>query len=854
MPAAGTLAASSLGVAQQPTPAASLPTFAQLTKDARWIQGPIGVWQKEDKVWFELGPAHWGKPYLLSPKIRSGIGQGDVLGGLMALSAARVVEFQRVFNQVRLVARNQMARAIPGSPEALALSVALSPSLLSSSPVASQPHPERQTVLVEANALFLADLLAMGPYLQRTFRQSYNLDGRHTSITGVRTSPQAVMVETQHHFYTATLAVSQPGSAVVPTLPSYLPDARSLFVALHFSLAPLPSKPMNARKADPRLGHFTQMVMDFSDDLQRSPRQRYVNRWRLEKKDPGAELSEPVQAITYWIDRNVPLKYRDVVREGVLEWNKAFERIGFKNAIVVQQQADDASFDTLDYGVASVRWMLNPEPRFGAIGPSHVDPRTGEILDSDIAIEGLNIRANRSFVTELVLPNLSPHGRHETHDHDQCLYAPMSAEQLSYALDLLDALGEVDPDGPQAEQFVRDHLKSLTMHEVGHSLGLRHNFRASRLYAESQLADPKFTREVGISGSVMDYNAINLNGPVGRDAALFQTTLGPYDYWAIEYAYRPLPAADEPTSLLNIAARSSEPSLAYATDEDFWLGLDPEVAQGDLGQDPLAFSAKRLTLARALFKRQETRVLRPDRDYAALRRSLNYALNDVGRVVGLLTRQMGGVRTLRDFPGSGRDPLSPVGADTTAKALSLIIDAVLVPDGLSVSPALQRRLAPDFMDRSEIRSITTDFSVAQRLAELQRSTLAQLMSDAMASRLMDAAAKQEAGQPRFTFSDLFQQVDRAVWAELAGPSDMGLDRQSLQRDYINRVSELLLKPGAMTRVQARSEVRQRAQDLLRRLRSAQSAQALSPSARAHLRDSADSLSLALSAPLQRSGP
>jgi hypothetical protein len=359
---------------------------------------------------------------------------------------------------------------------------------------------------------------------------------------------------------------------------------------------------------------------------------------------------------------------------------------------------------------------------------------------------------------------------------------------------------------------------------------------------------------VGISGSVMDYNAINLNGSVGGDVALFQTTLGPYDYWSIEYAYRPLTAADETAALMNIAARSSEASLAYATDEDFWLGLDPEVAQGDLGQDPLAFSAKRLALARALFKRQETRVLRPDRDYAALRRSLNYALNDVSRVVGLLTRQMGGVRTLRDFPGSGRDPLSPVGADTTAKAMSLIVEAVLVPDGLSVSPALQRRLAPDFMDRSEIRSITTDFSVAQRLAELQRSTLAQLMSDAMASRLMDAAAKQEAGQPRFAFSDLFQQVDRAVWAELAGPSDIGLDRQSLQRDYINRVSELLLKPGAMTRVQARSEVRQRARDLLRRLRSAQSAQALSPSARAHLRDSADSLSLALSAPLQRSGP
>ena len=607
-------------------------------------------------------------------------------------------------------------------------------------------------------------------------------------------------------------------------------------------------------KRQGEVGNFTQQVMDFSDDLERSPRQRYVSRWRLEKKDPAAELSEPVQPITYWIDRNVPLKYRGTIRQGILEWNKAFERIGFKNAIVVRQQADDASFDTLDYGVASVRWMLNPEPRFGAIGPSHADPRSGEILDADIAIEGLNVRANRSFATQVLLPSLSAASPHAHGEAGPCLHAQMSSEQLGYTLDVLQAIGDLEPDSPRAEQFIRDHLKGLTMHEVGHSLGLRHNFRASRLYSESQLTDPKFTREVGVSGSVMDYNAINLNLPIELDTAYFQTTLGPYDYWAIEYAYRPLAAEEEASTLLKIAARSNEAGLAYATDEDFWLGLDPEAMQGDLGQDPLAFGAKRLAMARALFKRQETRTLKPDQDYSALRRSLNYALNDVSRVVSLLMRQMGGIRTLRDFPGSGRDPLSPVGAGTTANALALIVESILVPEGLSISPALQRRLAPDFMERTEQRSVTTDFSVAQRLSELQRSTLAQLMSDAMATRLFDAMAKQEAGQTRFTVSDLFQQLESAVWVELELKSDIAPERQSLQRDYINRLAELVLKPGTMTRVQARSEVNRRAQDLSRRLNSAQGGKALSISARAHLRDSADTLRMALSAPLQRVGP
>ena len=137
-------------------------------------------------------------------------------------------------------------------------------------------------------------------------------------------------------------------------------------------------------------------MLDFSDDVARSPRVRMVERWRLEKKDPQAELSEPVKPITFWIDRNVPLKYRAVVGEGILEWNKAFEKIGFKDAIVVKQQSDDAEFDTLDLGYSSVRWLMSAVPGFGAIGPKHVDPRSGEILDADIGFETLSSRSLRT--------------------------------------------------------------------------------------------------------------------------------------------------------------------------------------------------------------------------------------------------------------------------------------------------------------------------------------------------------------------------------------------------------------------------------------------------------------------------
>ena len=308
-------------------------------------------------------------------------------------------------------------------------------------------------------------------------------------------------------------------------------------------------------------------------------------------------MSEPVKPITFWIDRNVPLKYRDVVAEAILEWNKAFERIGFKDAIVVRQQPDDAAFDTLDIGYSSVRWMMSAVPSFGAIGPKHVDPRSGEILDADIGFETLSSRTLRSLRSQTLSGAasfsavLGGHAEHAGHEH--CMYGDLAAEQMSYALDLYEAWGEFEPDSPQTEAFVRAYMKDTLMHEVGHALGLRHNFRASRVYTEEQLADPEFTRLNGTTGSVMEYNAINLPRPGRRGGTPFQATLGPYDYWAIEYAYKPIAPQDEAAELQRIAARSNDPLLAFGTDEDAAAGIDPETITLDLGADPIAYAAKR---------------------------------------------------------------------------------------------------------------------------------------------------------------------------------------------------------------------------------------------------------------------
>ncbi|HEY0858397.1 MAG TPA: zinc-dependent metalloprotease [Albitalea sp.] len=858
--------------AQGAAAAGGLRPFADVIKDARRIDGLFALWQRDDKVWLELKTSDLGQPFFLSPKARSGIGEGRFYGGLMGDEL--VVEFRRVHNSLQLLAKNTEFVAQADTPAGRAVDAAFSPSLLASTSVLSQPHPERQTFLVEANALFVNDMLGLGTQLQRTYRQGYSLDSRNSAITGVRATPDLVVIETLNHYATGSIQSPSAGMAgVSPSVPRSLADPRSLFMGLHYSLARLPEQPMAPRKADARVGYFTSAVMDFTDDLSRTPRQRFVNRWRLDKKDPAAPLSEPVKPITFWLDRTIPEKYRAPITAGVLEWNKAFERIGFKNAIRVEVQPDNADWDTLDFGRASIRWMTNSSPTFGAIGPSHVDPRTGEILDADIGVESLSSRNQRALRAQVLTSRaaVSADGPdHDAHAHAPdtnwkgravafCEFGDQAAEQLSYALDVLEARGDLDPASPEAEKYVYDYLKDVTMHEVGHTLGLRHNFRSSRIYTDKQLSDPVFTAANGITGSVMEYAAVNLAAPgTPKDKlpAAFNTTLGPYDYWAIEYAYKPLPAARESAELEKIAARSADPLLAYGTDEDNFLGVDPESLQFDLGSDVVAFAKKRVGIARDLLARQEGRQLAADQDYSVLRRSVSFALRDMGRAASALTRQIGGVRTLRDHAGSGRDPLLPVPAAEQRAALDILASGFLSADSFKISPALQRRLAIDYQERTDAvfrgeAAPTTDFSLASQVIELQRGVIGKLLSDSVASRLLDSESKSPKDALRL--SELYTRLDKSVWSELATQSDIPPLRRELQREHVNRLAGMLLRPSDLSRADTRSLMRAQAKALLTRLDAASKRKNLGPEARAHLQDSADTLSQALAAKLQRAG-
>ncbi|MCC7041746.1 MAG: zinc-dependent metalloprotease [Burkholderiales bacterium] len=851
--------------ARPPTPppaSGSLRPFADVARDARESPGLFHVWQRDDRVYLELAPDQFERAYFFSTHLDQGLGEHRFLAGLMASSQTRgfggprIVSFRRIGNSVQLIARNVRFTAQPGTPEALGVADAFSDSLLASAPIVSQPHPERKSVLVDANALFFTDLPGAAPRLELAYRQPYAFDARNSSFRAVTSETDFASFVVAAHYALARVALPQPGATPAAEPPSTLPDLRSLFLGFHYSLAKLPDTPMTPRVADPRIGYFTTDVFDFTTDDRRVPIVHYVNRWRLEKKDPTAALSEPKQPIVYWIDRNVPRQYRDAIRDGVLEWNKAFERIGFIDAIRVEIQPDDASFNTSDVRHASIRWIATARTSFAAIGPRVVDPRTGEILDADIAIDATAFRAQRAVVAETI-PSPAPAGHAASGRDAACSYATEATADQAFALALLEARGALTLDGPQAEAFLRGHLKEVTMHEVGHTLGLTHNFRASTAYAADRLTDPEFTRQHGIAGSVMEYNAVNLALRGERQGEYHMSTLGPYDYWAIEYAYREIAPAAEATELARIARRSSEPELAFMVDDTLYVsGLDPQVNTFDLGADPLAYAARQLELGRELWQLSASRTLHPDESYAVLRRNFDRGLARVRWSAVTAGKYIGGLTLRSDHAGSGRIPLEPVPAAKQRAALDLLVTTIFAADGFTFPPAFLSRLALSDTDIDDAQALgrgtpTVDVAVDQKVLEVQRAVLGPLLGADVAQRLQNNALKVDVPAQALTAAELYANLHRAIFSEFRAGRDVPLLRRNLQREYVARVALVLVRPAPNMPADARALLRADAVALRAELAAAGKRRTLSVETRAHLAESVATLDEALRAPLLR---
>jgi hypothetical protein len=868
-PSATTPGAPASAAAQAPS---SVRPFKEVIKDAKESKGFFTLYEKDEKAWIEITPEQFDKPFYFSTVRTRGVGERSVIAGLMG--ARHIVYFKKVNGHVQLLAQNNRFRAREGSASERAVRASFSDSLLAAAPLASQPNADTKGVLVEVSSLLMNDIPAASTMLETAFRVPYALDGRNSSLVSADSGESATGFNVSLHFSVPKM----PAAPLTPNMnpqqaspPMNTPDARSLFLGYRYNFARLP-EPMTPRMADERVGYFTSSHVDFSDDLKASPSVHYVNRWRLEKKDPNAAMSEPVKPIVYWLDKNIPEKHRQAVIDGILEWNKAFERIGFKNAIQAKVQPDDATFDTADVGHATVRWYLASDGG-PAIGPSHVDPRTGEILDADILMTDVFARGSRRFIVE-DLPRASTghEGQYSAlpgiaggQGFEFCSFAEQSSSEAQFALDILEARGELEPDSPEAEAFVHAYVKEVISHEVGHTLGLRHNFRSSTIYTAEQLADPEFTKTNGIVGSVMDYAPFNIPLKGQKKADYVHPGLGPYDYWAIEYGYKPLDGTKDKEELAKIAARGAkEPWLAYGTDEDSFIGgspqgMDPTVNVWDLSNNPLAYYRKRLELSRELWERLQTKELAAGETYDALRRSFLAGFQQLQRGLTPATKYIGGIVQVRDRAGSGRLPFQPIPASQQREALKILSDGMFSFDSFKFKPEFLASLPHsrlDYFDQLAQGGHVTNqpiVSPPQMVLTMQRGVLDQVMSDVTATRIVESQGMVKAPRDAFQLSELYDTLQASIWSELKSGREITPMRRNLQREHLRRVTSMMLRSSGSTPADARSLMRLNAQQLAAELRAAQTKLSYSKESRAHIAESLNTLEESLKAPMQRAG-
>ncbi|MBV9123095.1 MAG: zinc-dependent metalloprotease, partial [Planctomycetes bacterium] len=492
-----------------------------------------------------------------------------------------------------------------------------------------------------------------------------------------------------------------------------------------------------------------------------------------------------------------------------------------------------------------------------AIGPSRTNPLTGEILDANILFDASMVRywrqenhmllsgapgaagepaslmqatrqgwglADARFLPHAGEPakgkeptrtNLpaDPRWRLWAARQGVCQCGTHMKYELGLAAMALAAQNETQPGDKPAtnvpDELIGQAIKAVVMHEVGHTLGLRHNFKGSTMLKNDQLNDTNITHQKGLVGSVMDYCPVNLAPKGVKQGDYFTTTLGPYDYWAIEYAYKPLSGGTEGElpELEKIAARSAEPGHDYATDEDLYGSADPQVNVFDLGADPLKFAQDRLVLAQDLLKGLPERVVDKGEGYQRARQAFTLLLGQYGNAAYLTSNYVGGVSMYRDHRDDphGRDPFIPVPASRQREALKFLQETIFNDRTYQFPPQLLRRLAADrwsHWGHDEAIAGEVEYPLHERILSIQRVALVHLLSPDVLGRLQNSSLEADKDDSPLTPAEVFRALTEGIWGELSAASRSGLGanrnlqmtvvRRNLQREHLKELSNLVL--------------------------------------------------------------
>lgn len=761
-------------------------TIASKLKNAVAYDGLMKVYQDttDGKLYLKLSADQFNREFIYWSYAENGVASVGFNRG--SFRANEVFRIRRYLDQVQFEIQNTAYYFDPSTALSKSAEANISPAVLLSEKVIAEDRAKGE-VLIEATGLFLGEVLdrvkAPSTPGSREFGLG-TLSKTKSRLTNVRSYPENTDV-------VVDLVYDNPnGVGGGPDVT----DSRYVTVRLQHSILAMPAADYVPRRDDARVGYFGQQINDMTSPAAANYRD-VINRWKLVKKNPDEPLSEPVEPITWWIENTTPLEFRDVIQRAGEAWNEAFEKAGFKNAVVVKVQPDDANWDAGDIRYNVLRWTSSPFPPFGGYGPSFTNPRTGQILGADIMFEYVFV-ANRLKQAALynnlgLVDALAEEPEHESDhgDHAACRAGHYLQQSALFGMQALAASGASEA---QKKRYLEESLYYLVLHEMGHTFGLNHNMKASQLHLPKDIHNRALTEQVGLVGSVMDYPAVNVSLDPSKQGQYFTTKPGPYDLWAIEYGYSTGHAdADAEEARLNeILARSTEPALTFGNDADDMRSpgkaIDPRVNVNDMSGDAIAYGVERMQLVNKLYGTLLSNYRKDGQSYQELVQAYAILGGEVNNAASAISRYVGGVYVERGFPGQpgAKDPFTPVSLADQKRAMNALKTYVFAPTAFDAAAPVwkylqQQRRGFGFFSQTE------DPKVHDRSLAIQRNVLAHLLHPAVMKRLTDSKLYGNQYSVAAMTADLTDALFAADWT-----TSVNGFRQNAQLEYVDRLLDI----------------------------------------------------------------
>lgn len=754
-------------------------TIEELTKKSKRIEGLFTMYRDtvSGETHMVITKDQIDKEFIYFGQITDGINDAGRLFRGNYLDS-KVFTVKKHFNKIEFVTQNTSFYFDPSNALSKSEKANISEGIIANTEIKAIDE-KKGHYLISSDQLFLEETFTQIKQTNKPKASPYKfklgkLSKEKSKIEVIKNYPKNTNVNSHYvYFNSATL---NNGSEAVS-------DARNITIKVAHSLIAMPDNNYKARFDDPRVGYFTTKVTDMTS-ISATPYRDLIHRWNLEKKDITAEISEPIEPIIWWIENTTPVEFRETIKEAVLEWNKAFEKIGFKNAMVVNIQPDNATWDAGDIRYNVLRWTSSSNPRFGGYGPSFVNPKTGQIMGADIMLEYVH-HTNRVHYDRLfnLTASTAEHSESDNFDNNS-MYCSFGHQMQSNILFGSTSLLANNASESEMIGMRKEAMTELIMHEVGHTLGLNHNMKASQLFSPEELNTPELIKGKCLTGSVMDYSAINVSLNKENQGQYYSTAVGPYDMWAIEYGYTPL-ISEKTLSL--IANKSTRPELTFGNDADDMRSpgkaIDPRVMIGDMSNDQITYSIDRIKLVDKLMPEIKSKFNKEGQSYQELRQAFQTLRRQHGNACNVISRFIGGVYVDRSFIGQdeSRKPYTPVAYEDQKRAMSALGTYVFAPNAYSTPKDLYNYLAMqrrgfNFFKQSE------DPKIHDIVLSYQTSILDHLLHPNTLQRIVDS----ELYGNSYKLSEFMTDLNNSIFKEDAFGS-INTFRQNLQLNYTKKL-------------------------------------------------------------------